>query len=334
MRSRWLWFVVPAALTTALLSAFAAFAGDDNDPARPVALTSAQTTTTASPPPPPRPSTTTTRAPTRTTTTRPQTTTRNQRTTTTTASATTTTTRAPATTTRATTTARATTTTRPRATRTRSRAIARVPNLYGATRREALDLLDATGFRGRPKLERSIQPQGFVFKQTPRAGAPRRQGTTVSFAISFQQARRPPPPPPAPAVSSLPPLVGLDYPEAAARLALLGIHADANPVRTTRRKVGYVVSQTPAARTRAARGSRVTLTVSLGRGRLPESEVPDTVGLKELAAHELCRDEDFLCRTVAVPTQHPSGPGRVVRQRPNAGEVEPELTQMTLFVGK
>jgi eukaryotic-like serine/threonine-protein kinase len=206
-----------------------------------------------------------------------------------------------------------------------------VPNLYGATAQQALDLLEATGFRGKAKRERSTQPDGLVFKQTPAAGKPRLEGSTVLFTIASYPVEEPPPAPPAPQVSELPPLVGIDYPEAAARLERRGMRADGYPVRSSRRKAGYVVSMTPAARTRATRGTRVNLTVSIGTGRLPEVAVPDTVGLTELRAHEVCREANLTCRTFFVSE---GSPGSVVRQDPPAGATGRALTQLKLYVGQ
>jgi serine/threonine-protein kinase len=124
-------------------------------------------------------------------------------------------------------------------------------------------------------------------------------------------------------------VVGLDYFEATARMEILGIFADTYPVRASRR-VTFIVRQTPAPGTRVDRGSRVKLTVSTGSGRLPEFEVPDTVGFKELRAHAICRDGNFTCRTIVVSE---GSPGRVVRQDPPAGQQRRALSQMKLYVG-
>jgi hypothetical protein len=317
----WIWLLGPAAATTALLVAFAVFAGEDGDPSRPAAVT--PTETTAPPPPPPR-RTTTRRTTTRTTAT--SATTRTAATTTTT-----TTTPPPPTTT----TSRRTTTTRqaappPPPAPTAPRRIVRVPDLYGLTEHQALTLLRRRGLRGKLRRERSFQPEGLVFTQRPARGAQSRQGTTVSFTVAFYPPRTEPPPPPAPPVSNLPPVVGLDYWEAAARMEVQGMLVDTYPVRAGRR-AAYVVRQSPAAGTRVSRGSRVKLTVSIGNGRqLTPRDVPNLVGLRELRAHAVCRDARFTCRTFVVPE---GPPGRVVRQRPEAGEQLRSLSQIRLLVG-
>jgi beta-lactam-binding protein with PASTA domain len=341
MGRNWVWFAGPAAATTSLFIAVAVFSGDDGGRASPGAV--ATTTTTA-----------TTRATTTTGRSRATTPTRRRTTPATTSQATTrnaatttepaatrepaTTTSQPATTTQAATTRAAppaTTTTTTTAKRRRPRArpaqLVPVPNLYGATPEQAIQLLEGSGFRGKAKRERSTQPDGLVFKQKPAAGKPRRQGTTVAFTIASYPVRRPPPPAPAPEASTLPPVIGLDYAEAAARMEQRGVVANGYPVRSSSRKAGYIVSQTPAAGTRATRGSRVKLTVSIGTRQLPAAEVPDTVGLTELRAHAVCREADFTCRTFLVSE---GSPGSVVRQDPPAGSERRLLTQMKIYVGE
>jgi beta-lactam-binding protein with PASTA domain len=129
-------------------------------------------------------------------------------------------------------------------------------------------------------------------------------------------------------------VIGLDYSEAAARMEVLGVVANLYPVRS-KKPATTVTSQLPRPGRRISPGVRVRLTVSVGRNvSWPSARVPDTVGLKESTAHAICRDANFLCRSVAVPTRHPKGPGRVVRQRPPGREVKEALTQITLFVGK
>jgi beta-lactam-binding protein with PASTA domain len=208
-----------------------------------------------------------------------------------------------------------------------------VPEVRGLSRNEAVAAVKAAGYRVRVRRERSLQPDGEVFRQVPLAYRRLRRGRTVLLTVSAITPSGEPPPPPPPRVSSVPRVVGLDYSEAAARMEALGVVANLYPVRSRKRPT-IVTGQVPIPGRRITPGVRVRLTVSVGRRPLPSDTVPNTVGLREMPAHALCRDADFLCRTVAVPTRHPRGPGRVVRQRPNAGEVEEELTQMTLFVGK
>lgn len=194
-------------------------------------------------------------------------------------------------------------------------------------------VVEEAGYRAKVRRERSFQPDGLVFEQKPEADKRLRRGRTVVLTVSLFKGRKPPPEPAPPPVSPAPPVVGLDYWEAAARMEDLGFVANLYPVRS-RKPVTTVVTQTPPAGRSVSRGSRVRLTVSVGRRPRPEARVPNTVGMKELVAHERCRDARFTCRTLAVPTRHPAGPGRVVRQQPAAGLASKELSQITLFVGK
>jgi beta-lactam-binding protein with PASTA domain len=364
MGRNWVWFAGPAAATTSLFIAVAVFSNDGGSQASPGAVVTEtsqpRTATVQSTPPAPtrarttRPTTTTmttrpTTADRATTTTTTQATTTAARTTTTratTGSATTTTaaaatTTAPArTTTRTTATTRRTTTRRarpnsPRTTTEQGRTtFGVVPEVYGLTQGAAVDAVKAAGYRVEVRQERSFQPDGQVFRQVPLGNRRLRRGRTVVLTVSAFAPSGEPPPPPPPRVSSVPRVIGLDYSEAAARMEAIGVVANLYPVRSRTKRVTIVTSQVPVPGRRITPGASVRLTVSIGARPLPSAAVPDTVGLKELTAHELCRDENFLCRTVAVPTRHPRGPGRVVRQRPNAGEAAERLTQMTLFVGK
>jgi PASTA domain len=210
--------------------------------------------------------------------------------------------------------------------------LVRVPDLLGLSTDQAVAQLRRHGFRAKARRERSFAPDGTVFEQEPLAGRRIRPGRTVLFTVSFFKARRPPPPPPAPPVSALPRLIGLDYWEAAARAELRGLVANSYPVRA-RLRADHVVGQTPAPGTRVRKGSRIQITVSVSKERAPRP-VPHTLGLTELTAHARCRDEHFTCRTMLIPATQASEVGRVLRQKPNAGDLEPELTQIKLFVGE
>jgi beta-lactam-binding protein with PASTA domain len=210
--------------------------------------------------------------------------------------------------------------------------LVRVPDLVGLSSAQAAARLKRDGFRPRARRERSFAPDGTVFQQQPLAGQRMQAGRTVLFTVSFFTRRRPPPPPPAPPVSALPRLIGLDYWEAAARAELRGLIANSYPVRAGQR-ADDVANQMPAPGTRVRKGARILITVSIAKKRTP-LPVPDTVGLKEAAAHARCRDAHFTCRTMPVPAGQTNEVGRVLRQKPEPGDVKPELTQIKLFVGE
>jgi beta-lactam-binding protein with PASTA domain len=209
-----------------------------------------------------------------------------------------------------------------------------VPEVRGLPRNAAVAAVKSAGYRVRVRRVRSLQPDGEVFEQIPLGNKPLRKGRVVVLTVSRITPSGEPPPPPPPRVSSVPRVLGLDYSEAAARMEVLGVIANLYPVRS-RKPATTVTSQLPLPGRRISPGVRVRLTVSVGRRPTwPSAPVPDTVGLKEKTAHAICRDADFLCRSVAVPTRHSKGPGRIVRQRPAAGQVKRKLSQITLFVGK
>jgi hypothetical protein len=349
MGRKWVWFAGPAAATTAVFIAVAAFSGEEGSQASrgrgavvtPTQIAPGRVGTTRRP--------ARQKAATTSTTTRETTTSTRGAVTTTTAAATTTT--SPTTTTRAApaTTTRPPPTATPAQTQTRARRSppakrakpkqrpvptgASVPDVRGLPTQYAVAVMKEAGYRVKVRQERSFQPDGLVFEQEPEADQRLGPGKIVVLTVSLFEARKPPPEPAPPSASPAPPVVGLDYWEAAARMEDLGFVANLYPARS-RRPVTTVVTQTPSPGRSVARGTHVRLTVSQGRRPLPEATVPNTVGMKELTAHSRCRDARFTCRTLAVPTRHPRGPGRVVRQKPEAGLTSKELTQMTLFVGR
>jgi eukaryotic-like serine/threonine-protein kinase len=292
----WIWLIVPAAATTALLVAVVVFAGEgDDEVSGGVVIT--RTTQRGEP----ESSIATTRSRAR----------RN---------------------TDAATPARTSPGTTPTTDERRTEAT-NVPNLYGLTRDQAVAELEEAGLRATIRREKSFQPDGLVFEQTPRSGQRLRQGRAVLVTVSVFKSRAPVPPRPrAPPVSAVPDVVGLDYWEAAARMEIRGVVANLYPVRSNR-AYAIVIRQAPIAGAQVRRGSRVRLSVSRGTRAVPAFPVPDTVGLSELAAHARCRDVNFTCRTVLVPARRPTEAGRVVRQRPRAGSTARGLTQMTLYVG-
>jgi beta-lactam-binding protein with PASTA domain len=188
------------------------------------------------------------------------------------------------------------------------------------------------GYKARIRREPSFQPDNLVFAQSPGATRPLARGKVVVLLVSEFEGREPPPAPPPPPSSPAPKVVGFDYWEAATRMEELGFVANLYPVRS-RKKALNVIAQVPRPGRTLRRGDSVRLTVSTGRRPQPPATIPNTVGLLEKTAHERCRDARFTCRTIRVPTRHPRGPGRVVRQKPDAGTTAKELTQMTLFVG-
>lgn len=135
-----------------------------------------------------------------------------------------------------------------------------------------------------------------------------------------------------PQTVEMPDAVGRDYLEAAPEVFDAGLIADTYPVASDQDR-GLVTAQEPQAGSQVERGSIVRLDVSLGQGERGKRDVPDVTGLELAAAHELCREAGFTCRTVYRRAPGEEQVGKVLDQRPAFGVVTEELTQMTLFTG-
>jgi serine/threonine-protein kinase len=86
-----------------------------------------------------------------------------------------------------------------------------------------------------------------------------------------------------------------------------------------------VVAEHPAATTKVARGSTVTLDVSKGKKPVP---VPDVTGQQVAAAIETLRAQGMRATVVQVPSDQPAG--QVVAQHPAAGQTAATGTTVRL----
>lgn len=136
-----------------------------------------------------------------------------------------------------------------------------------------------------------------------------------------------------PSQAAVPEVVGQGQVEAGEAIEALGLKADSYPVASAEAP-GTVVGQDPAAGSNVANGSTVRLNVALGSGSRPGKEVPDVTGPKESDARASARANGFTVRTVDRDAPTPEEVGEVILQEPAAGATAPELTQITLYVGR
>jgi serine/threonine-protein kinase len=131
---------------------------------------------------------------------------------------------------------------------------ASVPDIVGLTLVQANDALERLGLR-LEVLERQfsevVEP-GMVISQTVRSGTKVREGSVVGAIVSRggQQV-------------SVPRLLGLPYPDAAAKLTALGLKVQRSDTQAGAAP-NTVVGQDPAENTQLAPGSTVKVTVSAG----------------------------------------------------------------------
>jgi hypothetical protein len=136
-----------------------------------------------------------------------------------------------------------------------------------------------------------------------------------------------------PARVAVPDLVGQSQVDAGATAERTGLRADSYPVSSGEAR-GTVVSQDPPAGGEVDAPSTVRLNVSLGSGARAAKEVPDVTGPKESDARAEARAAGFTVRTVDRDAPTSEELGEVLTQQPAAGSTAPELTQITLYVGR
>ena len=190
-----------------------------------------------------------------------------------------------------------------------------VPNVVGLSAAQALVRLQAAGLKGRNVLIQSVQPKGRVIRQAPPGGSQAKKGSTVALTIS--KGSKP---------VTVPPVVGLTEAAATATLSRLGFRLSVSRISSPKPK-GTVVSQEPAAGTRAQKGSVVGLNVSTGPSTTtgPTATgvvVPKVVGLSQSAAFARIERVGLKPNSFPVASSRPTG--TVVSQAPgNARSDEP-----------
>ena len=129
-----------------------------------------------------------------------------------------------------------------------------VPDVTGLPEANAVQKLQAKGFKVQVKRVASTRPKGIVVNQRPVAGVTAVSGTTVNLTVSSGAK---------PVV--VPKLVGQTQGAAVNALTTLGLKANLQNVPSSK-PVGTVVGQNPPAGNQVDKGSKVVLNISTGTG--------------------------------------------------------------------
>jgi serine/threonine-protein kinase len=122
---------------------------------------------------------------------------------------------------------------------------------------------------------------------------------------------------------------GLTYENAKAVLEALRFEVERRNVSDPA-KPGTVVGQDPPARTRLARGARVTVSVSTGAEK---AEVPNVEGMERANARATLEERGFVVREGKEQTADPSLDGVVTKQSPEAGDNAATGSTVTITIG-
>ncbi|MDQ3992578.1 MAG: Stk1 family PASTA domain-containing Ser/Thr kinase [Actinomycetota bacterium] len=194
-----------------------------------------------------------------------------------------------------------------------------VPGVVGRSRDDAVAALRDAKLRFKVVEINSEKDVNTVTAQAPKAGETVVEGTQVRINVSK-----------GPKPISVPRVIGMAYESAASVVQGAGFAVAREDVEDDA-PTGTVVGQTPAADSQAARGSTVTLQVSIGPST---TAVPDVTSQDEASARDLIEESGFRAKVVKQDTNDESLDGLVISQDPPGGtEAEPK-TLITLFVGR
>jgi|HigsolmetaAR202D_1030399.scaffolds.fasta_scaffold10629_2 serine/threonine-protein kinase len=195
-----------------------------------------------------------------------------------------------------------------------------IPDLIGRPRSEARRALRDLGLRIRERREPSeTVGQNRVISTRPDVGAEVRKGSTVTLVISSGKPR-----------VTVPDVTGESEDDARSKLEALGLTVEVTESESDSEEPGTVLSQTPAAGTRIAKGGTVTLTVA---EEPPEVDVPDVLGRSRDLAQRILEREGFTVSVREVEVDDPSDIGRVIEQSPAGGRTRRGST-VTITVGR
>ena len=196
---------------------------------------------------------------------------------------------------------------------------ARVPDLTGRPRSEALEELDKLGFEVSEERQSSNSiGDNRVIETRPAAGQELERGTTVTVVLSSGRAR-----------VAVPNVVGQPLDDARTELESAGFKVTVTRKESADKEPGTVLAQNPAAAAQAPEGSPIALTVAKAPAAV---DVPDVVGSTQQQATSDLRGAGFkvVVRTVDVddPTQD-----AVVTEQDTQGQA-PKGSTVTITVGR
>ena len=192
-----------------------------------------------------------------------------------------------------------------------------VPQLEGSLERAAVSQLESRGLQYEiEREETTLQPEGFVFKQTPRPGTRIDPQTGV---VTLFVSEGPP-------KETIPSLVGRTRDDAVAELTQLGLRANVVQVNSGQ-SVDIVTGQSPKAGTRVDEGSTVRINVSKGPKQV---EVPSVLGQPFESANSRLLAAGFQVERSDVDSDQQEG--IVVDQDPDGGSLAGPGATVTLSV--
>ena len=194
-----------------------------------------------------------------------------------------------------------------------------VPSVQGLTKSQAVDAVKKVHLRPQViKQTNATVPSGHVITSNPSYGSLEPANTVVKLYVST-----------GPKKVSVPDVTGESASTATAKLNSLGLNPSVKTNPNSTQPAGTVIHQHPAANSKVAPNSTVTIVVSGGGVKVP-NEIGQT-----LAQAESALSADGLTYAISyVPASNGTAPNTVVGMNPKPGTVVAKGDQVTLQVAQ
>lgn len=198
-----------------------------------------------------------------------------------------------------------------------------MPDVVGKTVEDARNSLDVLGLLSQMKYEESdTVDAGVVIRANVEANTPLQVGTLVTLTASA-----------GPQGIEVPSVVNQSYDEAVTALKNLGFSVIRMEGYSDSVAEGYVVSQVPAAQSRAASGAIITLTVSLGPQK-SKVQVPYLVGQTEMDGRLMLTEQGLVVGSVSYEFNSEYEEGIIFRQSYSSAIEVDVGTSVDLWISK
>jgi beta-lactam-binding protein with PASTA domain len=226
-----------------------------------------------------------------------------------------------------------------------------VPDVVGQSAAQAINVVQAQGFKANIVRVPNTEPAGTVVAQSPKAGEKAAGGSAVRLNVSSgpQQTTAAPSTPsagksppssgkaakaaPVETSATVPDVVGKKLNQARKQIRKAGLITEVKYV-PSQEPEGTVVAQSPKADTSLKTSDHVLVNVSLGPKPSPQRTVPDVVGQDETSAVADLEAAGFKVEVIDEPTIDQSQDGVVVDEQPAASTQAPAGSEITIYVGR
>jgi beta-lactam-binding protein with PASTA domain len=203
---------------------------------------------------------------------------------------------------------------------------ATVPNVVGKQKADAANALAAAGLVATPmSIYTGAAPVGRVIAQDPADGAKLALGSEVAVLVSAGAGSGP--------MIKVPSLATKPQSAAVSAVKRVGLYPIVIKDYSDTTPAGLVISQLPAALTKAPAGSVVGIMVSLGPRGSTIAKVPGVVKLSRAAAEKRITEAGFVPYTIVMPTLN-TAKGLVAAQLPTAGSKARKGSQVAIIVSQ